>query len=237
MNGDSRMNRDLVVENNLVDRYLLGQLSESEAMAFEDFYASSPETMAELEQSAQMIDGFTHLARNSDITQKTVASLAEARQRKSQSGVMRMLSSPMYSAAATLVAVAAIVIVGINSQLGGPGGSGDTHTASRTASNFPLATLGATRGSEQGALIELGDAAELVLALDVVGSADRSFTAAVQNANGDLIHKFDNMVPDQFDSLRLLLDAAMIPEGDYRVIVRGETNTANTLTFAFSTQD
>ncbi len=56
MTNDTRITRDMVVANNLVDRYLLGQMDEAEAMAFEDFYAGDPDTLDELETSAQLID-------------------------------------------------------------------------------------------------------------------------------------------------------------------------------------
>lgn len=228
------MNRDKVIENNLVDRYLLGQLSETEAMAFEDFYASSPETMAELEQAAQMIDGFTHLARSSDIADKTIANLSAARERKA-SGITRMLTSPLYSAAATLVAVAALVIVGINSQMGTIPDNANMQMASVTSANFPVFTLGATRGSEQGVEIAIGEASELVLTLDVMGSAETSYSAALQSSNGDLIHRFDALYVDAYESLNMRLTTAMVPVGDYRIVVRGQDNVADTLTFVFST--
>ncbi|MEO0574472.1 MAG: hypothetical protein AAF004_03345 [Pseudomonadota bacterium] len=228
------MNRDKVIEDNLVDRYLLGQLSEVDAMAFEDFYASSPETMAELEQAAQMIDGFAHLARNSDIADKTIASLSAARERKT-STMSRLLTSPMYSAAATLVAVAALVLVGLNSQMNSAPQDVSMQVASNTSVNFPVFTLGATRGSEQGVEIAVGDSSELVLTLDVMGSAETSFSASLQNTQGDLIQRFDALHMDSYESLNMRLSTAMVPDGDYRIVVRGAENPAETLTFLFST--
>lgn len=52
------MNREYIENNQIVDRYLLGDLSQEEQEEFEEFYFHNQEIVGELELSEKMIDGF-----------------------------------------------------------------------------------------------------------------------------------------------------------------------------------
>ena len=216
----------MVVENNLVDRYLLGQMDEAEAMAFEDFYAGSAETMAELEASARLIDGMQRAARRG--TDGATDLLPKLVQPRKRGGLRRVLSSPAYGVAASFVALAAILLA-VAGNLRTPAATGPTINAI----NIPVVTLSPTRGSETGISIAAADAPQVVFALDLGMAAAASYSAALHTLNGDMLWRAVGLHPDELQSLTMSIGRDMLPSGDYRIIVRADDASGDTLTFPF----
>lgn len=226
--GDNRLNRQIVTDENYVDRYLLGHLSESEAMAFEDFYASSPETMTELEDSALLIDGL-----KSDVSDSPkVTSIATHRQptTETSSSATRIIGSPLYGMAASFVAAAALLVAG-GQYLGGS--SVNTRTA--YSINTPIVTLSASRGGDRGITINSNGADQVGIALDLGGNAiAKSYSAKLQSASGEAILQMAGMNPDELDSLTMIIGSKTLTPGDYQIIVNPENASGSTMQFVFS---
>lgn len=224
----------MVVEENLVDRYLLGKMDETEAMAFEDFYAGSTETLEELETSALLIDGLQSAGGGaSSATDARVTQLNDKRP-PARGRVMRMLASPAYGVAASFVALAA-VLVAVSGNLRAP----DAGSAPGNAINIPVITMSPTRGAavdgaQNGIQIIKGEAEMIVFALDVGMAGNQSYTAALHTRDGDLLWRADGLQPDLLDSLTMSISKGTLPEGDYRIIVRTDNNNGDTLTYPFS---
>ncbi|MEM7610844.1 MAG: hypothetical protein AAF270_04160 [Pseudomonadota bacterium] len=228
MTSDNRINRRMVEENNLVDRYLLGQMDESEAMAFEDFYAGSPETLEELETSALLIDGMNNANR------KPMGSVTSIGQLKASApaptaAARRWFGSPAYGVAASFVAALALLVAGSNYVALQDARS----VASSNIINIPVVTLSPTRGGESGVEVFAGDAPQVVLALDLGLSAAASYSAALQTIDGDHIWRSEGLEPDELQSLTMSIARESLPAGSYRIVVRSEDARNDTLNFPF----
>ncbi|MEL7297728.1 MAG: hypothetical protein AAGJ86_08680, partial [Pseudomonadota bacterium] len=179
--SDARLTRLQVVEDNWVDRYLLGHLTESESMAFEDFYASCPETMTELESSALLIDGLKASA-NADTTGATSLTAARAA-KQAQASANNAAPSRWYGMAASFMAGAALLFAG-GQMMGGPQANPDTMAA---YVNIPVVTLGPSRGNDSGISINGTEAPQVVMQLDVGFDPAPRYSASLQDVDGKLV--------------------------------------------------
>lgn len=230
MTNDTRITREMVSQQNLVDRYLLGQMSEREAMAFEDFYASDPETLAELETTSQMIDGLRDAQRRGDIE---VSATAAPRDNvvSLTSRLKRFVATPAYGMAASLAAVIAMTMSFSGSVLTARDGGGSTMTA---AINIPIVTLAPTRGGDGGVQIDAGEADHIVFALDLGIAEAASYSAVVETTDGDSVWQAEGLTPDSLQSVTLAVPKRMLPAGDYRFVVRAQTGSAASIRFPFA---
>ncbi len=213
MEDFSQLTRRVVVEHNLVDRYLMDQLTEEQAMAFEDFYAGCPETMAELDISERLIRNLKRT--DSD---DVVVSLDAQRSKNEKNRVARFLSSPAYSAAASMVAVAALALLGMNQSIpeAMPLGTG----------NVPVEYLDPTRGSDTGLEIAMRGSDSVLLKLDLGLASDEPYQARVIDTDGRSILTIEDLQVDEVNELTVLLRAEATQPGAYRINVRnvsGET--------------
>lgn len=226
MNTDNRITREMVIADNLVDRYLLGKMDESEAMAFEDFYASDPETLADLETSAMLIDSMQRSGRSGDIE---VTAGAGDNVVPLHTRIKRFVAKPAYGLAASFAAAACAVLL-VASNLTGMQGGDDT---ALMASNFSLVTLSATRGADTGPEIAARDGRMVVFALDLGIAESPSYAATLLTADGDFVHEFTGLTPDELESLTVSVPEAQLPAGGYRFTVRSEGERGDTLQFPF----
>lgn len=225
MNTDTRITRDIVVTNNLVDRYLLGQMDEREAMAFEDFYAGDPETLAELETSAQLIDSMRAAGRRGELEASTPAA---ANVVPLFSRVRRFVATPAYGMAASVVALVAVGAIALNN-LQGLTTAGDGMTA---MGNVPVVMLGATRGAEDALLVEAPRVGQTLFSLDIGYANADSYSAALQSADGDLLLELGGLTAED-GMLNLLVPDTKLPSGDYMFTVRPEGAGSDALRFPF----
>lgn len=215
MQNFTNITREQVVEHNLVDRYLMGQLTEEQSMAFENFYAGCPDTMEELDLSERLIAGMRQGGQEFTATDNIAAFHTQP---KKPGVIAGLLSSPLYSAAATFVAVACLGMLSL--------GAGSGTDSPLGVGNVPLAYLEATRGAETGFEVAVDGSSEVILNLDLGIAADESYVARVLNANGDLIWTFNDLRVNEEDGLRIILRGDAVVDGRYRVNVRnssGET--------------
>lgn len=226
MNTDTRITREMVIADNLVDRYLLGKMDESEAMAFEDFYASDPETLAELETSAMLIDSMRQSGRSGEI-EATVG--AGGNVVPLHSRIKRFIARPAYGLAASFAAAACAVLLVADNLTGTPG----SDETALMASNFSLVTLAPTRGADTGPEVATRAAGMVVFALDLGMAESPSYAATLHTADGDFLHEFTGLEPDELESLTVSVSEALLPAGGYRFTVRSEGSRGDTLQFPF----
>lgn len=220
------MDRDTVIRENLVDRYLLGQLDESEAMAFEDFYAGSPETLAELEESALLIDGIREVG-GADRRGARVSKIGGGRRR--QGALKRVLGSPRYGVAASLVAAAALAALVLRPM---PAGIGGARTA---AINVPIVALSPLRGGSGGLEVAVGDARYVAMALDLGIPESGNYRVSLLDPDGDLLWQADGLRPDDGQSLTFMLPTDVLADGNLRLVARPADGPGATLSFPFFT--
>ena len=227
--GDVRLTRQQVVEDNWVDRYLLGHLTESESMAFEDFYASCPETMSELESSALLIDGLKASANADDIAGATSLSAARAA-KQAQASATNATPSRWYGMAASFMAGAALLFAG-GQMMGGPQANPDTMAA---YVNIPVVTLGPSRGNDSGISINGTEAPQIVMQLDVGFDPAPRYSASLQNVDGKLVWQSDLQTPNSSQFLTMTLQGGMLDAGAYQMVVRPVEGAGSALLYNFT---
>ena len=226
MNTDTRITREMVIADNLVDRYLLGKMNESEAMAFEDFYASDPETLSDLETSAMLIDSMQQSGRSgelstADSTRSNVVPL--------HTRIKRFMAKPAYGIAASFAAAACAALLVASNVMDTTG----TEGAQLMAANVTLIELSPTRGADVGPEVAMREGPVAVVLLDL-GFADApSYTATLHTAGGDFVKELSALTPDEIGMLSVVVPAELMPAGSYRFTVRSEGDRGDTLQFPF----
>ncbi len=223
---DTRITRDMVIAENLVDRYLLGKMDESEAMAFEDFYAGDPETLEDLETSAMLIDSMQASGRSgelstADSTRSNVVPL--------HTRIKRFVARPAYGLAASFAAAACAVLLVAGNVMGPTG----TNTTELMAANVTLIELSPTRGADIGPEVAMREGPVAVVLLDLGGADAPSYSATLHTASGDFVKEVAALTPDEFGILSVVVPIELMPEGGYRFTVRSEGDRGDTLQFPF----
>lgn len=96
------MDRTYVIENQIVDRYLRDELAEDERAAFEEFYLSDQETLAELELAEKLQLGLKECAERGML-------VPAAR----QGWFRRAVTSPQWAAAASVLLLCSLALSGV----------------------------------------------------------------------------------------------------------------------------
>ncbi len=201
------MNRQHVIDNHIVDRYLLGKLSDDEKTEFEVFYLSCPDTQDELVVTEKILAGFE-------------ASAFAGRQRKREDSEVVSTVSPTRStgwqlatAAASMVAAIAIGFNVTNSS-SVDFGSQDL--------NVPIVSLGATRGDAAARLISLpARAVRVAVALDLGLATEAQYRVELRDGNDGVVWSADGLVPDEYASLTFTLPPGLLQAGDFAFVARG----------------
>lgn len=59
------MNRQYIADNQIIEKYLMGKLSQHERDEFEQFYLSDQQTLDDLELARRLYNGFVALSKKS----------------------------------------------------------------------------------------------------------------------------------------------------------------------------
>lgn len=225
MDSSIPMTRQYVIDHQLVDRYLMGKLTEQEAEAFEDFYVTSPETLDELEHAAPLLEGFRAMGAAGDLRGSNVTAL-----KPKPSPVMRIVGSPAYGIAASLFAMFAVILLVLQPNAGQP------RTEHLQASaNVSIVQLAATRGGESGIEVFLGGSDQVVIELDLGYSAAERYSTTLRNAEGDIVWQAQNVTPDD-SYLTLSLGKGLIPDGRYELYAEPADSDGESLSYIFTTR-
>ena len=213
------MDRKYIKDNQIVDRYLQNKLRDDEVIAFEEFYLSDAETLAELELAEKFQQGMQDCA---------ASGLLE--EGKADSWITRTFTSPQYSLAASVLLLCSIGISGLLYQRA-PSAPGYTGTQ--------LVPIFATRGTDPAIVkVEAKNAWVVLLADPGVTpyTAYRARIISLDAAGSRDVWQVDGLTPGYDDQLAVGMPAAILLPGDYELRLEGENNARgfaeiNRLTF------
>ncbi len=212
------MNRQTVINENWVDRYLLGQLSATEEDAFEIYYMSCPETMAELETTEQLVSGFAQSRLGPVASQKPAGKAHEPQ------AVHSKPTNNITALAASMLAAVALAF--------GAFSQNELHNQrellAETAVNIPIINLGATRGDSPARIIEIpARPVRIAFSVDIGIPESTNYKLQLESANGSVVWQADKLVPDAYDALTFSLPAGLLNAGEYKFVATPGTNSGN----------
>ena len=210
------MTREDVIRDNWVDRYLLGQLSDTEQDRFETFYFTCPETQEDIETTQQLIDGFAGNA---------IAALSRRHQVTIDVATPAATNSGRYNWPALAASLVAAICLGfaINASRSALPSAPLTLAADL---DVPIFSLGVTRGVSSAQLVELPDPARrLVFSLDIGGERNEAFSVALLDASDNVVWQADPLTADSYGSVTFVLPPGLLAEGDYRFVATPATRT------------
>ena len=209
------MDREYIIENQVIERYLQDHLSDDEQAAFEAAYVSSPELLDDLEAASRLQQGLRDLA----ILEGAKPS---PRQRSRWPAVFRM---PQYAMAASVALLVSVALIGtLLQQQNRPADPFNTHIQ-------PLVETRSTPGNGAVNVIQRSDRrSHFVLMVDpgFTPYADYRTTVLRQVGGGDgsPVWQAEGLTPGYEDMLALGLPASLLAPGDYEVLVEGRRDTA-----------
>lgn len=200
------MDRNYVSDNQIVDRYLRDDLTDEERVAFEEFYLSDQETLAELELAEKLKLGLQECA---------AQGLLEREVRPGW--LRRVVTSPQWAAAATILLVFSLGYSGfLQRQL-----QTDTIVA-----GTQLVPLIATRGAES-ARVSPGDPDNWVVLLVDPGfeSYDDYRATIVDIGSGDIVWEVAGLQPGYEDLLAVGVAGSVLQPGQYELNVEARSGS------------
>ena len=201
------MDRNYVSENQIVDRYLRDDLTDEERVAFEEFYLSDQETLAELELAEKLQLGLQDCASQG---------LLEA---ESPPGwLRRTITSPQWAAAASVLLVVSIGYSGfLQRQL-------QTDT---TVAGTQLIPLIMTR-SPEAVRVEPGDPGNWVVLLVDPGFEpyDAYRATLVDGSSGEIVWDVAGLQPGYEDLLAVGVAGSVLQSGQYSLRVEARSGSA-----------
>lgn len=198
------MDREYVVEHGMVERYLAGQLSEDEQAALEQHCLWCQETLDDLELTTKLRQGIADASTQEDRWQPGFVS--------------RMLHSPQYAAAASVLLAFSVVVSGVmlwdRDALRGRSYSGGMEV-------FTLETMRGAPGDPSANSVYLGepDRPITLLVYPGLGDYDR-YRAAIYPLKGGAV-VWEDGIRLRTDALALVVPSNILPPGDYRLRIEG----------------
>ena len=205
------MDREYVVEHDVVNRYLADKLSDGDRAAFEEYFLSCPETLDELELTEKLREG--------------LANAATAADRWRPGFVTRLLYSPQYAAAASvLLAVSLIATGGLLFEKFSDAGSGMSGNFSNQV--YVLETVRGTTDDPGANLVFIGRAASpiVLIVYPEFGEYDQ-YRATVHPIGDEATLWLAQSIRSESDALAIILPGDLVTPGDYRVRVHGITRS------------
>ena len=207
------MDHNVIEEQQIVDRYLMGQLPAEEAERFEEHYFHCQQCLEQLQLAEKLQRGFKRA------TAQDVAKVTAAQRLGVLAWLARAARSPRAGLAALALAVIALLPAGLMyRQLSGVY-QPQINTAVFTMSPERSAV---TAGEEPSHVIRLsGDSEWLVLSLELdLPEHERYRVTLSRNGAGDVWQR-DGLEPDHLDALGLSLHSDWLLAGDYAARVEG----------------
>src|SRR5215471_16268862 len=204
------MDRQYIRENQVIERYLNGELSAAEEQDFEETYLGDQELLDELELVERLRGGLKQL--------KTRGELAT--RRKTQ--WFQTLASPQLAAAASILLVVSLVFSAALYR--------DNRNLRQLTANGGVARLlplVSVRGSPE-IPIEAPDPNELAVLLVDPGVARydsyRVVVSRRENQSSTAIFTHDGLTPGYEDQLAITMPGRLLTQGNYEVVVEGRMN-------------
>jgi len=202
------MDRNYVSENQIVDRYLRDDLTDDERVAFEEFYLSDQETLAELELAEKLQLGLQDCASQG---------MLEAERRPGW--LRRAVTSPQWAAAASMLLVFSLGYSGfLQRQL-------QTDTAVAGTQLIPLIS---TRGSESVRVVPADPGNWVVLLVDPGFELYDDYRATIIDSGSDeVIWDVSGLQPGYEDLLAVGVTGSVLQPGRYTLSVEARSGPAN----------
>jgi hypothetical protein len=201
------MDREYISQHNVIERYLSGRLTEEELVAFEERCLWCQETLDDLDVAERLRDGLRGA--------KAAQTATSAR-----GPVARVLLSPQWAAAASVMLVVSLATTGylLNQDPSSPQGLATAQVYS----------IEATRGSDApSAIVRVApeDRWVVLLVYPELGRHN-SYMAALQRSDeAQPVWQIDYIPPGTTDSLALSVPATLLKPGDYRLRISGRNGS------------
>ena len=208
------MDHSLIDREQIVDRYLLGTLSEDQVEQFEDHYFGCASCLDQLEAARKMQRAVKHLAAEEAMVGPAVTSHRIPPPRVGRRP--RMGRRARLALAAGLL----LMVLGPATLLWRPGpGSPEIE------SNPLLLELSPTRSQASdppSARVRVGsESRTVVLSLLLERAEFPVYAAVLRDSSGDTIWQGDDLTPNALSALSLAFPSAILPAGDYALEVEG----------------
>lgn len=221
------MSASFVEQNQIIDRYLLGKLSEEQADEFEVLCLHDQSVLDQLELSEKMLAGF-HRADEQNIlpaisppTVEQGSAQGQPLQGTGYATAARVFPAWNYATAASLfLGICLLSTITVFSQRDMPS------SAYEPQINTPIFELNRTRGAsvEPDHIIRISPEPEwMVLSMKLgQGQLDYdSYRATLLGQDKTVVWQSDGLEPNYQDALNVSLNSANISEGNYMVQIEG----------------
>lgn len=209
------MDRQYVIENGIVDRYLRGELTSEESIEFEEFYLNDPETLDELEIAEALRSG------------SRVDPVGEQIDEPAEDNVVPIAAPKPATPRWIPAALAAAVVFGFGLSVviaPGPAPIGNVRTLD----------LGATRGAADQTL-RIGSHETMVLLRVAVGMSNEALTLTVTSPSGDEVLRVSGLKTDDYGDVTIAVPTSSLPRGLGELRVSGSDSDLLTLQVDFVT--
>ena len=208
------MDYKYIQENQIVERYLQGSLTDEEKVAFEEHYLSNSETLAALELAEKMQDGFRGLE-EPDFFDRTA----------SRGWFNRLFLSPQYAAAASILLVFSLGFSGLlYRQL-------QTDEVFYGTQVIPILSVRSSASGQPANLVRISQPDHwIVLLVDPGMESYLRFSATVtrvDSADPQTIWQVDDLQPGYEDMLAVGLPSTLLQPGDYEIRLSGQAQATS----------
>ncbi|HMB72778.1 MAG TPA: hypothetical protein VKQ06_04355 [Gammaproteobacteria bacterium] len=205
------MNREHIQDQQVIERYLSGQLSADEEQAFEEYFMTDPEVLEQLQVAERLRQGLQALSDAGELTRN-----------RGPAGWPRVFTSPVYAAAASVVAVVALAFSGMtyreNLSLSGGPQLADNPVATRL---IPLITV---RSGSDADVTVTDDDQWTVLLVDAGFTPYDDYRATVTRTGGgaaEQIWQLSGLMPTYDERIAVGLPGRLLIPGDYEILLEG----------------
>ena len=203
------MDRQYIQDNQLVERYLQGKLSEEEKAAFEEYYLSNPDTLAELELAEKMQDGFRALDESGYVGAMPAGGWFN-----------RVFLSPQYAAAASILLVFSL---GFSGMLYRQQQANDVYDATQV---IPVLSVRSASSGPSDNVVQFAQTDNwVVLLVDPGMESYFRYSATVERAGSadpEAIWQGNDLQPGYQEMLALGLPGTLLVPGDYAIRLSGQ---------------
>ena len=203
------MDRAYIDLHLVVDRYLQGRLSASEAAEFEERLAWDQPLVEELELAEQLRDGLRSSGLSGDASGDS----------SSRGRFRRWWSQPQYAAAASFM-LATVLATIVFTSLEAPG----PHSAGARTDVIPLV---AVRGTARSTITVNKDATTVLLIDESEGYMSYRVSIAGEEMAGGMSWSAEGVIPTYPQSLAISLPPGFLDVGRYVLTVEGELTNAS----------
>lgn len=220
MGAREGMNKNLTEESRLIERYLAGELTESEREAFEERMLYTPALLDELEAAERLQQGLHDVA-----ALEMANAAADQPTGRNSSGVVALFQSPRYAMAASVLLLISLSMSSFLLQQNRHLNTADVGLPVPTEI-IPLVSVRSATGNDPVNTLNLGDGThQYVMMLDPGFEEYSHFRTTVYRleagAASTMLWQVDEMVPGYEDMLALSVPGSVLEAGDFEIRVEG----------------